>query len=151
MMRRLLLAFAAASLLAACARTAPETPMARNPIPYVEIPVADLDRAVIFYEAVFGFSLERQTVDGYAMALFPFTDGAPGATAALAKGEVYAPSKQGAILYFHVDDMDAVMKRAEQAGGAILYPRKDIGELGFVGEIQDSEGNRIGLSQPPAG
>ena len=125
--------------------------MARNPIPYVEIPVADLDRAVIFYEAVFGFSLERQTVDGYPMALFPFADGAPGATAALAEGEVYVPSKQGAILYFHVDDMDAVMKRAEQAGGAILYPRKDIGELGFVGEIQDSEGNRIGLSQPPAG
>lgn len=125
--------------------------MARNPIPYVEIPVADLDRAVTFYEAVFGFTLERQTVDGYAMALFPFHEGAPGATAALAKGEVYVPSKQGAILYFQVEDMDAVMKRAEQAGGAVLYPWKDIGDLGFVGEIQDSEGNRIGLSQPPAG
>lgn len=125
--------------------------MARNPIPYVEIPVADLDRAVTFYEAVFGFTLERQTVDGYAMAMFPFYEGAPGATAALAKGEVYVPSRQGAILYFQVEDMDAVMKRAEQAGGAVLYPRKDIGDLGFVGEIQDSEGNRIGLSQPPAG
>jgi predicted enzyme related to lactoylglutathione lyase len=40
--------------------------------------------------------------------------------------------------------------RAEAAGGSILYPVKDIGELGFVGEIADSEGNRIALSQPRA-
>lgn len=118
-----------------------------NPIPYVEIPVRDMDRAVGFYSAVFGVDLERRVVDGYDMALFPADDG-PGATAALAKGDVYRPSKDGAIVYFGVADIGATVARAQAAGGRVLYPVKDIGEFGFVAEIEDSEGNRIALSQP---
>lgn len=122
------------------------TETALNPIAYVEIPVTDMDRAVAFYTAVFGTDFERQVIDGYEMALFPASDGA-GATAALAKGDVYRPSKEGAIVYFRVGDIRAVMARAEAAGGAVLYPVKDVGEFGLVGEIADSEGNRIALSQ----
>jgi predicted enzyme related to lactoylglutathione lyase len=120
---------------------------AMNPIAYVEIPVTDMDRAVRFYEAVFATDFERQTIDGYEMALFPAVDGA-GATAALAKGDVYRPSKDGAIVYFRVGDIRATVARAEAAGGSVLYPVKDVGDFGLVGEIADSEGNRIALSQP---
>jgi predicted enzyme related to lactoylglutathione lyase len=122
------------------------TETALNPIAYVEIPVTDMDRAVAFYTAVFGTDFERQVIDGYEMALFPASDGA-GATAALAKGDVYRPSKEGAIVYFRVGDIRATVARAEAAGGAVLYPVKDVGEFGLVGEIEDSEGNRIALSQ----
>jgi uncharacterized protein len=122
------------------------TSPALNPIAYVEIPVTDMDRAMRFYAAVFGLDLERQTVDGYDMALFPASEG-QGATAALAKGDVYRPSKEGAIVYFRVADIGATVARAVEAGGAVLYPVKDAGEFGFVGEIADSEGNRIALSQ----
>ena len=122
-------------------------PVSANPIAYVEIPVTDMDRAVRFYEVVFGTDFERQVIDGYEMALFPASDGA-GATAALAKGDVYRPSKEGAIVYFRVGDIRATVARAEAAGGAVLYPVKDVGEFGLVGEIEDSEGNRIALSQP---
>lgn len=120
-----------------------------NPVVYVEIPVTDLDRAERFYRAVFGVALERTVVDGYDMALFPFAEGMPGAAVALAKGDVYVPTRQGAIVYFRVYDIPAVLARAEAAGGGVLYPMKDIGELGFVAEIADSEGNRIALSMPP--
>lgn len=123
------------------------TSPAPNPIAHVEIPVTDMERAMHFYTAVFGHDLERQVVDGYEMALFPAEDG-QGATVALAKGDVYRPSKEGAIVYFRVGDIRATVARAEEAGGGVLYPVKDIGELGFVGEIADSEGNRIALSQP---
>jgi predicted enzyme related to lactoylglutathione lyase len=122
------------------------TEPALNPIAYVEIPVTDMDRAVAFYTAVFGTDFERQVIDGYEMALFPASDGA-GASAALAKGDVYRPSKDGAIVYFRVGDIRATVARAEAAGGSVLYPVKDVGEFGFVGEIADSEGNRIALSQ----
>jgi predicted enzyme related to lactoylglutathione lyase len=150
---------ALALLLAACdgQRVAGDGPLpdgdgavteaALNPIAYVEIPVTDMDRAVRFYTAVFATDLERQTIDGYDMALFPATEG-QGATAALAKGDVYRPSKEGAIVYFRVADIRATVARAEAAGGGVLYPVKDVGEFGFVGEIADSEGNRIALSQP---
>lgn len=118
----------------------------KNPVSYFEIPVTDLDRAVEFYESVFELRLERATVDGYDMALFPSSDAA-GASGALAKGDVYVPSKEGAILYFSVDDIDLIIERAIARNGKLLYPKKSIGELGFVAEIEDSEGNRIALHQ----
>lgn len=120
-----------------------------NPVFHFEIPVADMDRAVAFYEGVFGFALGRERVDGYEMAFFPRSDSSPGASGALALGDVYKPSKEGAIIYFDVPDIDTVLARATDRGAKILYDKKDIGEAGFVAEFEDSEGNRIALTQAP--
>lgn len=119
-----------------------------HPAFYFEIPVTDMDRAIAFYEDLLGTKLSRETVDGYEMALFPFAEGAAGATGALAKGDVYRPSTDGAVVYFHVDDIRAAVAKAEAMGRPVLYPVKDIGEAGWVAEIEDSEGNRLALSQP---
>lgn len=129
--------------------TAEASPAAGNPVVHFEIPVTDMDRAVAFYEAVFAVTLDRRAVDGYDMAFFPRADGRPGAGGALARGDVYRPTRDGAILYFDVPDIDAAIGRAVVRGGAVLYPKKDIGAAGFVAEIADSEGNRIALSQAP--
>lgn len=118
-----------------------------NPVFHFEIPVTDMDRAVAFYEDVFGHSLTRETVDGYDMAFFARSADRPGASGALAKGDVYRPSHDGPVIYFDVADIDAVTARAKARGARVLYPKKDIGEAGFVAEIEDSEGNRIALSQ----
>lgn len=117
-----------------------------NPVYHFEIPVTDMDRAVRFYEAVLGVTLTRRTVDGYEMAFFPRADGAPGASGALAKGDVYVPSKTGALVYFDVADIDPVLARATALGAKVLYPKTDIGEGGFVAEVEDSEGNRLALN-----
>lgn len=117
-----------------------------NPVFHFEIPVTDMDRAMGFYEAVFGFELRRQEIDGYEMAFMPRADGAPGASGALAKGDVYVPSKTGPIIYFEVPDIDPVLERAVSKGATVLYPKKHIGDAGYVAEFQDSEGNRIALS-----
>jgi len=117
-----------------------------NPVFHFEIPVADMDRAVSFYEAVFEFKLYRENIDGYDMAFFPRIDGAPGASGALAKGDVYVPSKSGPVIYFDVADIDSVLERARFRGATILYPKKHVGEAGYVAEFEDSEGNRIALS-----
>ena len=118
-----------------------------NPVFHFEIPVTDMDRAVAFYEDVFGYALTRENVDGYDMAFFPRAADRPGASGALAKGDVYRPSHDGPVIYFDVADIDAVVARATGRGARLLYPKKDIGEAGFVAEIEDSEGNRIALSQ----
>lgn len=119
-----------------------------NPLAYFEIPVTDLDRAVRFYTAVFGYGLERDSIDGNAVALFPSAEGAAGATGALVKGSVYKPAKDGAILYFRTANIDIALQKAVSAGGSVLYPKTDIGNHGFVAEFADSEGNRIALLQP---
>ncbi len=121
-----------------------------NPVFHFEIPVTDMDRAVAFYEDVLGLALSRQTVDGYEMAFFPRDDTRPGASGALAKGDVYRPSHDGSLVYFDVTDIDAVLNRATARGSQILYEKKNIGEAGYVAEFEDSEGNRIALTQGPA-
>lgn len=120
-----------------------------NPVFHFEIPVVDLDRAVRFYEAVFGVEFERRTVDGYDMAFFPRAEGGAGASGALAKGDVYRPTHDGAILYFDVADIDEVLRRADTEGAKVLYGKTDVGEAGYVAEIEDSEGNRIALNAIP--
>lgn len=111
---------------------------------YFEIPVTDMDRAIAFYETVFECLFDRQEIDGYDMALFPEIEGASGA---LAQGDVYVPAKTGPVVYFTVESIETVLARVSGAGGQVLYPKKDIGDLGFVAEFEDSEGNRIALSE----
>lgn len=119
-----------------------------NPVVYFEIPVTDLDRAEAFYKQVLGFVFEREVIDGYDMALFPFTDHIAGISGALAKGEAYVPSKNGAVLYFKTKDIDDTIRKAEEQGANVLYPKTTNDKYGFfVAEIEDSEGNRIALHQ----
>lgn len=117
----------------------------RAEVRYLEIPVAEIERAVRFYQRAFEITLERDEVDGYQTARFPKAQ--IGADVSLMQGDVYVPTKSGAIVYFHVASIEAVLKRVTLAGGQVLYPQKDIGVLGFVAEFEDSEGNRIALSQ----
>ena len=118
-----------------------------NPVIYFEIPVKDMERAVKFYKNVFDFAFEREIIDNNEMALFPFTDDAKGISGALAKGEVYKPTKDGVIIYFKTLDIDNTLRLAVENGGKVLYPKTSIGELGMVAEFEDSEGNRIALHQ----
>ncbi|MEL7043178.1 MAG: VOC family protein [Pseudomonadota bacterium] len=118
-----------------------------NPVLYFEIPVRDMDRAVSFYEAVLDLKLRREVVDGYEMAFFPRHDAHPGASGALAKGDVYNPSHDGAVIYFDVPNIDVVIDLALERGSRILYEKKDLGQAGYVAELEDSEGNRLALTQ----
>lgn len=116
-----------------------------NPVSYFEIPVVDMERAIQFYERVFLTSLERENIDGNSMALFPHSEGGHGIAGALAKGDSYVPSTHGARIYFNVKDIDATLNRVSLAGGDVVYPKTSIGDLGWVAEFKDSEGNVLAL------
>ena len=118
-----------------------------NPAVYFEIPVQDMERAMRFYSAVFGFDFTRETLHGNEMALFPLSAEAEGISGGLAKGDIYKPSKDGTLIYLHTPDIDATLAKAMAAGGTMLFPKTQAGTYGFVAEFADSEGNRIGLSQ----
>ena len=121
--------------------------MKMNPVVYFEIPALDLDRACDFYSKVFDTTLTQDVVDGYQMAFFESSDVSFGASGALVVGDVYRPSHQGCFLYFGVESIDETVARALEHGGSVLYPKKSNGDLGFVAEIEDTEGNRIALHQ----
>ncbi|MGB1207308.1 MAG: VOC family protein [Chitinophagales bacterium] len=118
-----------------------------NPVVYFEIPVTDIARATKFYSSVFNFKFEKATIDKNEMALFPFTDSNLGISGALAKGEIYKPTKNGVVIYFRTDNIEKTLLLAIKEGGRMLYPKTSNGDLGFVAEFEDSEGNRIALHQ----
>ena len=119
-----------------------------NPVIYFEIPVNDLNRAENFYSNVFSFQFEKEIIDNYEMVLFPFYDNENGISGALAKGDVYKPTKNGIIIYFKTDNIDETLKKVVEQNGEILYPKTKNEKYGFfVAEFEDSEGNRIAIQQ----
>lgn len=116
---------------------------------YFEIPVTDMNRAIAFYRSVFNLEFEEGIIDDNEMAFFPLDDNCPGISGALVKGEIYKPTKDGTLIYFKTENIEATLALALQNRGIILYPKTSIGEWGFVAEFEDSEGNRIALRQSP--
>ena len=121
-------------------------PADHNPVGWFEIPVVDLARAKTFYETVFGFAdLPVHQMGPLTMAWFPMQPDSTGAAGALCQGEWYEPSHAGTLVYLTAPDIDACLARAEEHGGKMIQSKKSIGEYGFVGFMEDCEGNRIGL------
>ena len=113
---------------------------------YFEIPVADMNRAINFYQIFLGIELERGSIHGYEMAFFPYENNGVGISGALAKGDVYKPSIDGVFLYLKIDDLDKAISKAVDLGSEVLL-EKTAADSCFVAEIKDSEGNRICLKQ----
>lgn len=119
-----------------------------NPVAcYFEIPVHDLERAIKFYRTVFDCVLELVHIDGNQMANFPFVEKGLGISGALAKGENYVPGKKGGRIYFSTINIDQKLNNILVMDDKALYPKTCIGDLGWVAEFEDSEGNCIALSQ----
>jgi uncharacterized protein len=129
-----------------------------NTIVWADIPVTDLDRAMKFYGAV----LQREFVkaegmDGIALeapqepAPTGMPEGSFPVSFDLAVVKDRKPSADGCTIYLNsFGDPEAMLRRAEAAGGKILAPVAYMGEMvGSIGFFLDSEGNRIGVHKPP--
>ena len=118
-----------------------------NPVGWFQIPVSDMDRAIAFYQWVFGYKLERKTMPDGDMAWFPSQDGAPGAGGTLVKHKLSIPSMEGTLVHFSSPsgDLSAELEQVEKAGGKILLGKTPIGENGFFAFVEDTEGNKIGV------
>lgn len=115
---------------------------------HVEIPVTDLDRAQAFYARVFGARFGPvETVHGNRMVFLEVDEADVGASAALVAGEVYRPTRDGAVVYVPVEDLEATLGRARAVGAPVLFGPQAATDGLVVAEIGDSEGNRIALQQ----
>ena len=119
-----------------------------NAIGWFDIYVADMDRALAFYEKVLGQKLEKMgdPTGETSMMSFPGNMSAYGAAGALVKAPYSKPGVGGTMVYFSVDDCGLTQSRVAAAGGKVLRPKFSIGQFGFVTLCEDTEGNMIGLS-----
>jgi len=112
-------------------------------ITWFEIPATDFARAIRFYETIFCRSLVHDASWPH-LAIFPY--GRPGISGAIAQHDNLKPSGEGVVIYLNCDGrFDAVLNRVEEAGGSIVEPKAYLRNVGWVAQILDSEGNRIGL------
>ena len=108
---------------------------------WFDIPVADMARAITFYELVTSQKLKRLPVgENKETALFE-------ADGCLFLAPEDKPSHFGTRVYFNADSgVEDWLRRVEAAGGKTLVGKTPIGSgQGFFAYFEDSEGNRVGL------
>jgi len=117
-------------------------------ITWFEIPSSNYDRAIKFYETVLKTQLNREEMDGIAMAVFPHIEGQ--ASGAVVHGAPYTPSDAGTCIYLYTTDLDGALQRTTQSGGKVVMPKTFLSDcIGYIAMIIDTEGNRIGLHHKP--
>ena len=119
----------------------------RHAVSWFELPVADVERAVAFYNTILGTTLaEIADAEDRRFAMFPAEDGVSGA---VVEGPGYVPSTEGALVFLNAGDvLEPAVNRVEAAGGRVLMPRMDMGDWGVAAFIVDTEGNKVALHAP---
>lgn len=119
-----------------------------NAIGWFDIYVADMNRAVSFYETVLQQKLEPigDPTGETKMMSFPTDMGVYGAGGALVKSPYARPGVGGTLVYFSVEDCAEEESRVVAAGGKVVRPKFSIGEFGWVSLCEDTEGNMFGFS-----
>jgi uncharacterized protein len=122
--------------------------LAQASINWFEVPAANLDRAVKFYETVLDQKLHRESMGPMQMAVFPHER--PHPTGCLIAADGYRPDARSTTVYLNLtDDLSKPLARVEQAGGKVLLKKTALPEnMGFYAQFQDSEGNRVGFFSP---
>lgn len=109
---------------------------------HVEIPVLDLEKAKAFYDNVFDWKLDLETMPNYGLAdIKPVSLGFPVAEKI---------PEFGINVVFGVPNIEKTLEAIVENGGKVHVPKYQITpEIGFAAEFLDCFGNRLGLFSPP--
>ncbi len=108
---------------------------------WTEIPVTDLDKATAFYEAVFGWSMVRQT--GGPNDMVDFSSDTSSVAGHLYPGK--PATGNGPTIHLAVQStLEDGIARCEAAGGSVISPAIDIPPGRFAYAL-DPDGNSLGL------
>lgn len=142
--------------IASCSETKPQEAKAENNptqkadkmnnlISIVEIPTADLSRAITFYQTILGVAIEEMEMDGNQMGVLPNEEGT--VNVVLVRGKDYKPTMDGAVLYLNAgQDLQPALDKVEANGGQVILAKTLISpEMGYFALFIDSEGNKLGL------
>lgn len=97
-----------------------------------------------FYERVFGWETQRWGEEPYWL-MVTGPEAAPGIDGAIAPPSPV--TDQRVITTIDVDDLDAAVERAVDAGGRVLMPKQPIPGVGWLSYLEDPAGIVIGAMQ----
>jgi len=116
---------------------------------HFEIPADDMSRAKDFYTKTFGWEAQDMPEFEYTMVHTTEMDmekrmpKEPGAiNGGMYKREADMPHPQ---VFMDVKDIDASLEKIEANGGKTVRPKTSVGDMGFVANFEDTEGNVLAL------
>lgn len=122
-----------------------------NSVVHFEVPADDLERAKKFYGDVFGWQLMQMGDDmgKYVMVTTTESDQEGPKTPGAINGGIMQrdEKKKAPIIVIDVPNIDEHLVKLEAAGGKIIDPKMDVGGMGLLAYVTDTEGNLIGVWQ----
>jgi len=114
--------------------------MTPHRIGHIEFASTDLERSRNFFSGLFGWSFNPWNEEYY---LFNAEDKPNGG---IMKVDKVVPGNS-TVVYVEVDDIESMLKSAEELGGGVAQPKTEIPNMGWYAHFTDPDGNVIGLYQ----
>jgi len=124
-----------------------------NRVVHFEIQADEPERAIKFYNAVFGWEFPKWMEEPPYWGVITAEEGSeePGINGGLLKRPTKTPPKEhGTNAYactVQVEDFDEISARIEKAGGIVALPKFAIEGMAWQGYFLDTEGNVFGIHQ----
>lgn len=110
---------------------------------HFDLPADDPQRAITFYENVFGWKIEKWDgpIDYW---LIDTGDKEGGVDGGISKRE---EDEEGVINTVEVPSVDEYIKKVKQHGGKVIREKHPVPGVGYMATISDTEGNLFGIMQ----
>jgi uncharacterized protein len=116
---------------------------------HFEIHAGDPDRAVKFYETLFGWTFQKWEgpMDYWLVTTGP--DSQPGINGGLLRrqGEIDGQAVIAYVCTVDVENIDAAITKAQSLGSQIVVPKMPVPGVGWLVYCKDTEGNIFGMMQ----
>lgn len=113
-----------------------------RPVVHFQIHAKDKQQQEAFYREMFDWDITQN--EGTPISLIPSGKGPPENGIG---GSIIQTGRPAVLVYIQVADLGASMKKAEEMGGKTAMPPIDVPGGPTLAQIEDPEGNLIGLVQ----
>ncbi|HWF89178.1 MAG TPA: VOC family protein [Pyrinomonadaceae bacterium] len=116
---------------------------------HFEIHAADPNRAVKFYESLFGWTFQKWEGPMEYWLVTTGPNDQPGINGGLVQrqGEIDGQAVIAYVCTVDVENLDASVQAAVDNGGQIALPKMPIPGMGWLAYCKDTEGNIFGMMQ----
>jgi predicted enzyme related to lactoylglutathione lyase len=111
---------------------------------HFELAADDPERAVQFYEKVFGWKIQKWDGPQDYWLATTGEQGTPGIDGAIMRRDPGLPPTVNTI---DVEQLDDSIAKVTSNGGKVVVPRMTLPNVGYFAYCQDTEGNTFGMMQ----
>ncbi|SES35957.1 hypothetical protein SAMN04487983_104515 [Streptomyces sp. yr375] len=119
---------------------------------WLDLGAPDVKATAAFYGAVLGWKYEPMEGEGEGAGDSEEMEGGmfqkDGKTVAGLGKLTEEGARSAWMIYFTVDDADAVSRAVERAGGTVRVPTRDLGDWGRMAQFDDPQGGQFAVWQP---